>query len=33
MASSEFFWKIFATTGSVNAYLIYRTLHPTPAPT
>lgn len=33
MATSEFFWKLFANTGSISAYLIYRQLHPTPAPT
>ncbi|MCL5258213.1 MAG: YqzL family protein [Firmicutes bacterium] len=33
MATSEFFWTIFANTGSINAYLIYRHLHPTPVPT
>jgi hypothetical protein len=29
MRTSELFWKLFATTGSINAYLIYRRLHPT----
>ncbi|MBV8244978.1 MAG: YqzL family protein [Candidatus Eremiobacteraeota bacterium] len=33
MATSDFFWKIFKTTGSISAYLIYRQLHPTPSPT
>ena len=28
MATSDFFWKLFKTTGSINAYLIYRHLHP-----
>jgi len=32
MRTSELFWKLFATTGSVNAYLVYRRLHPTAAP-
>ncbi len=32
MATSEFFWKLFKDTGSINAYLIYRQLHPTSAP-
>jgi hypothetical protein len=27
MRTSELFWKLFATTGSVNAYLVYRRLH------
>lgn len=31
MRTSELFWKLFATTGSVNAYLIYRKLNPTAA--
>ena len=31
MRTSEIFWKLFATTGSVNAYIMYRTLNPTPA--
>ncbi|PZR59724.1 MAG: hypothetical protein DLM50_01050 [Candidatus Meridianibacter frigidus] len=30
MATSDFFWKLFKTTGSINAYLIYRQLHPSP---
>lgn len=29
MRTSDVFWKLFATTGSINAYLIYRRLHPT----
>lgn len=29
MRTSELFWKLFATTGSVNAYLVYRRLHAT----
>jgi hypothetical protein len=29
MRTSELFWKLFATTGSVNAYLVYRRLNPT----
>ncbi|HOJ76788.1 MAG TPA: YqzL family protein [Bacillota bacterium] len=24
--SAEFFWKVFETTGSITAYLIYREL-------
>ncbi|MFN2448516.1 MAG: YqzL family protein [Candidatus Baltobacteraceae bacterium] len=31
MATSDFFWKLFKDTGSINAYLIYRQLHPTAA--
>jgi hypothetical protein len=30
MATSDLFWKLFANTGSINVYLAYRTLHPTP---
>jgi hypothetical protein len=26
--TSEFFWKLFAQTGSIDAYLAYRRLHP-----
>jgi len=33
MATSELFWKLFAHTGSINAYLAYRQMHPTPTPT
>ncbi len=33
MATSELFWKLFAHTGSINAYLAYRQMHPTPSPT
>jgi hypothetical protein len=29
MRTSELFWKLFSTTGSVNAYLVYRRLNPT----
>ena len=29
MRTSELFWKLFATTGSINAYLVYRRLNPT----
>lgn len=32
MATSDFFWKLFKTTGSINAYLIYRHLHPAASP-
>ncbi|HVA38062.1 MAG: YqzL family protein [bacterium] len=28
MLTSEFFWKIFKTTGSINAYLLYKQLAP-----
>jgi hypothetical protein len=28
MRTSELFWKLFASTGSVNAYLVYRKLNP-----
>jgi hypothetical protein len=31
MRTSEMFWKLFATTGSISAYLIYRRLNPTSA--
>jgi hypothetical protein len=31
MRTSEVFWKLFATTGSVRAYLMYRHLNPSPA--
>ena len=31
MRTSELFWKLFATTGSVNAYLVYRKLNPSAA--
>jgi hypothetical protein len=30
MRTSEVFWKLFATTGNVRAYLMYRHLHPSP---
>ncbi len=33
MASSELFWKLFASTGSISAYLVYRQLHPHANPT
>ncbi len=33
MATSDLFWKLFATTGSISAYLVYRQLHPSQAPT
>jgi hypothetical protein len=29
MRTSELFWKLFSTTGSINAYLVYRRLNPT----
>jgi hypothetical protein len=28
MRTSELFCKLFATTGSINAYLVYRRLNP-----
>jgi len=28
MRTSEFFWHLFSTTGSISAYLMYRQLHP-----
>jgi len=31
MRTSEVFWKLFSTTGSINAYIMYRHLHPVPA--
>ncbi|WP_317995427.1 YqzL family protein [Vulcanimicrobium alpinum] len=31
MRTSEIFWKLFANTGSISAYLMYRHLHPTTA--
>lgn len=30
MRTSEIFWKLFANTGSISAYLMYRQLHPSP---
>ncbi|MGH7660909.1 MAG: YqzL family protein [Vulcanimicrobiaceae bacterium] len=33
LRTSEFFWKLFANTGSVNAYLMYRKLNPIPVST
>jgi YqzL-like protein len=32
MATSNFFWKLFAQTGSIDAYLAYRNLHAPPSP-
>jgi hypothetical protein len=29
MRTSELFWKLFSTTGSINAYLVYRKLNVT----
>lgn len=29
-STSEFFWHLFSTTGSISAYLMYRQLHPSP---
>jgi hypothetical protein len=31
--TSNFFWKLFAQTGSIDAYLAYRRLHPATSPT
>lgn len=31
MQTSEIFWRLFKRTGSINAYLMYRQLHPSPA--
>jgi len=31
MRTSDVFWKLFSTTGSISAYLMYRQLHPSPA--
>ena len=31
MRTSDVFWKLFSTTGSISAYLMYRQLHPTTA--
>ncbi|MBV8749830.1 MAG: YqzL family protein [Candidatus Eremiobacteraeota bacterium] len=31
MRTSDVFWKLFATTGSISAYLMYRHLHRSPA--
>lgn len=30
--TATFFWKLFAQTGSIDAYLAYRHLHPAPQP-
>ncbi|HUY41352.1 MAG TPA: YqzL family protein [Candidatus Dormibacteraeota bacterium] len=32
MATCDFFWKLFAQTGSINAYLAYRRTHAAPSP-
>ncbi|MGR4063934.1 MAG: YqzL family protein [Vulcanimicrobiaceae bacterium] len=32
MATTDFFWKLFAQTGSINAYLAYRRVPPSPSP-
>ncbi|MBV8489010.1 MAG: YqzL family protein [Candidatus Eremiobacteraeota bacterium] len=29
--TSNFFWKLFSQTGSIDAYLVYRRLHPEPS--
>src|ERR1700681_2571865 len=31
MRTSEVFWKLFSTTGSISAYLMCRHFHPSPA--
>jgi len=31
MATSELFWKLFANTGSIGAYLAYRKTNHTPS--
>ncbi len=31
MRTSELFWKMFAKTGSIKSYLMYRHLHPVQA--
>ncbi|MGB8266521.1 MAG: YqzL family protein [Candidatus Velthaea sp.] len=28
MRTAEIFWKLFASTGSINAYIMYRHLNP-----
>jgi hypothetical protein len=33
MRTAEFFWKLFATTGSISAYIMYRQLNPSHAAT
>ncbi|HYL26472.1 MAG TPA: YqzL family protein [Candidatus Nitrosotalea sp.] len=33
MATSNLFWRLFAQTGSIDAYLAYRRLHAAPSPT
>jgi len=33
MATSYLFWRLFAQTGSIDAYLAYRWLHAAPATT
>ncbi|MGB8521245.1 MAG: YqzL family protein [Candidatus Tumulicola sp.] len=30
--TATFFWKLFAQTGSIDAYLAYRNLHPASHP-
>ncbi len=30
MRTSEIFWKLFASTGSISAYIMYRHLNPAP---
>ncbi|MBV9102230.1 MAG: YqzL family protein [Candidatus Eremiobacteraeota bacterium] len=31
MLTPDFFWKLFTSTGSISAYLMYRRLHASPA--
>jgi len=31
MRTTDFFWKLFTSTGSINAYLLYRKIYQTPA--
>jgi hypothetical protein len=31
MRTTELFWKLFANTGSINAYLLYRKTNPSPS--
>jgi hypothetical protein len=33
MATSNLFWRLFAQTGSIDAYLAYRRLHAAPTAT
>ena len=31
MLTPEFFWKLFTSTGSISAYLMYRRLYASPS--